>query len=159
MQGKMSQHLQSVSCKSRGDFGLVTVWIKHLRYRKTNDIKFQSKSEDRRIQTPRLKTHREKESLFNQPVILRPSVDWLRLIHIGESTLLHPICSCKYWSYPETSWRTHPEMMFNQIQIPQFSSVAQSCPTLCNPINCSTPGLPVHHQLQEFTETHVHRSF
>ena len=48
-------------------------------------------------------------------------------------------------------------MMFNQIQIPQFSSVAQSCPTLCNPINCSTPGLPVHHQLQEFTETHVHR--
>ena len=39
----------------------------------------------------------------------------------------------------------------------QFSSVAQSCPTLCNPINCSTPGLPVHHQLPEFTETHVHR--
>ena len=39
----------------------------------------------------------------------------------------------------------------------QFSSVAQSCPTLCNPMNCSTPGLPVHHQLLEFTETHVHR--
>ena len=37
------------------------------------------------------------------------------------------------------------------------SSVAQSCPTLCNPINCSTPGLPVHHQLPEFTQTHVHR--
>ena len=39
----------------------------------------------------------------------------------------------------------------------QFSSVAQSCLTLCEPMNPSTPGLPVHHQLQEFTQTHVHR--
>ena len=39
----------------------------------------------------------------------------------------------------------------------QLSSVAQSCPTLCDPVNHSTPGLPVHHQLQEFTQTHVHR--
>ena len=39
----------------------------------------------------------------------------------------------------------------------QFSSVAQLCPTLCDPINCSTPGLPVHHQLPEFTQTHVHQ--
>ena len=39
----------------------------------------------------------------------------------------------------------------------QFSSVAQSCLTLCNPMNCSTPGLPLHHQLPEFTQTHVHR--
>ena len=39
----------------------------------------------------------------------------------------------------------------------QFSSVAQSCPTLCDPMNHSTPGLPVHHQLPEFTQTHVHR--
>ena len=38
----------------------------------------------------------------------------------------------------------------------QFSSVAQSCPTLCDPMNYSTPGLPVHHQLPEFTQTHVH---
>ena len=37
------------------------------------------------------------------------------------------------------------------------SSVAQSCPTLCDPMNLSTPGLPVHHQLPEFTETHVHQ--
>ena len=37
------------------------------------------------------------------------------------------------------------------------SSVAQSCPTLCNPMNCSMPGLPVHHQLLEFTQTHVHQ--
>ena len=39
----------------------------------------------------------------------------------------------------------------------QFSSVTQSCPTLCDPINCRTPGLPVHHQLLEFTQTQVHR--
>ena len=39
----------------------------------------------------------------------------------------------------------------------QFCSVTQSCPTLCDPMNCSTPGLPVHHQLLEFTQTHVHR--
>ena len=38
----------------------------------------------------------------------------------------------------------------------QFSSVAPSCPTLCEPMDCSTPGLPVHHQLPEFTQTHVH---
>ena len=39
----------------------------------------------------------------------------------------------------------------------QFSSVAQSCLTLCDPMNCSMPGLPVHHHLPEFTQTHVHR--
>ena len=39
----------------------------------------------------------------------------------------------------------------------QFSSVAQSCPTLCYPMNHSMPGLPVHHQLPEFTQTHVHQ--
>ena len=38
----------------------------------------------------------------------------------------------------------------------QFSSVAQSCPTLCNPMNCSSPGLPVHHHLPEITQTHIH---
>ena len=39
----------------------------------------------------------------------------------------------------------------------QFSSVTQSCPALCDPMDCSTPGLPVHHQLPEITQTHVHR--
>ena len=42
--------------------------------------------------------------------------------------------------------------MFNSI----ICSVTQSCPTLCNPMDCSTPGLPVYHQLPEFTQTHVH---
>ena len=39
----------------------------------------------------------------------------------------------------------------------QLSSVAQSCPALCDPMNHSTPGFPVHHQFPEFTQTHVHR--
>ena len=39
----------------------------------------------------------------------------------------------------------------------QFSAVAQSCPTLCDPMNHSMPGLPVYHQLLEFTQTHIHR--
>ena len=43
------------------------------------------------------------------------------------------------------------------IFIIMFNSVTQSCPTLCDPMNPSTPGLPVHHQLQEFTQTHVHQ--
>ena len=44
-----------------------------------------------------------------------------------------------------------------KMHLVQFSSVAQSCGTLCNPMNHSTPGLPVHHQLPEFTQTHVHQ--
>ena len=42
------------------------------------------------------------------------------------------------------------------LPLTQFSSVTQSCLTLCNPMDCSTPGLPVHHQLPEFIQTHVH---
>ena len=70
------------------------------------------------------------------------------------------------WHLPEQNW------VDNLIYIPpfttlqsvlalftsvQFSSVAQSCPSLCDPMNHSTPGFPVHHHLLEFTQTHVHR--
>ena len=59
------------------------------------------------------------------------------------------------WLYLFThSFNKYP-LSFYSVQ-DQFSSVAQSCPTLCDPTNCSTPGLPVHHQLLEFTQTHVH---
>ena len=59
-----------------------------------------------------------------------------------------------------TNWATREVMapsiqyMFSSVQ---FRSVAQSCPTLCDPMNRSMPGLPVHHQLPEFTQTHGHR--
>ena len=53
--------------------------------------------------------------------------------------------------------KTDVQMIYTGVLIIyQFSSVAKSCPTLCNPMNYSTPGLPVHHQLPEFTQTHVH---
>ena len=47
-------------------------------------------------------------------------------------------------------------VILSQIRSDQIRSVAQSCPTLCDPMNRSTPGLPVHDQLPEFTQTHVH---
>ena len=60
-----------------------------------------------------------------------------------------------HWS--PHSWYTHLEafVYVNHVSV-QFSSVAQSCPTFCDPMKCSTPGLPVHHQLLESTQTHVH---
>ena len=58
------------------------------------------------------------------------------------------------------SLNNHTNMFnINQATSPiqvQLNSVAQSCPTLCDPIDRSTPGLPVHHQLLEFTQTHVY---
>ena len=48
-------------------------------------------------------------------------------------------------------------MASSPISSVQFSSIAQSCLTLCDPMNCSTSGLPVHHQLPEFTQIHIHR--
>ena len=65
--------------------------------------------------------------------------------------------------YPASlSWRqflkvTVYQFVFNDNYSHPIRSVAQSCPTLCDPMNCSTLGLPVHHQLPEFTETHVHQ--
>ena len=53
----------------------------------------------------------------------------------------------------KTGWESKPRSTFSSVQ---FSSVTQSCPTLCDPMNCSMPGLPVHHQLLELIQTHVH---
>ena len=57
--------------------------------------------------------------------------------------LVFPIvmCGCESWTIKKAV---------------QFSSVTQSCLTLCDPMNFSTPGLPVHHQLPESTQTHIH---
>ena len=64
----------------------------------------------------------------------------------------------KHWPFliqfsPRICWYMSLLSPFSSVQ---FSSVVQSCPTLCNPMNRSMPGLPVHHQLPEFTQTHVH---
>ena len=57
--------------------------------------------------------------------------------------------------YPKSQINTNHSSAKCQ-SIIQFSSVAQSCPTFCDPMNCSTPGLPVHHQLPESAQTFVH---
>ena len=73
-----------------------------------------------------------------KPRSLTLQADSLPLSRLGS-----PISALQYWA--------------NYRRSVQFSSVAQSCPTLCDPMNHSTPGLPVHHQLLEFTQTHIHR--
>ena len=61
------------------------------------------------------------------------------------------------FSFQKTDWKRALTRQYRNFSSVQFSLVAQSCPTLCCPINRSTPGLPVHHQLPEFTQTHVYR--
>ena len=64
----------------------------------------------------------------------------------------------RIWSSPKRRWKkkeTYPQIAIEKSV--QFSSVVQSCPSLCDPIDCSTPGFPVHHQLSEFTQTYVRR--
>ena len=75
-----------------------------------------------------------------------------------KGTLLHCLWECKLvqllW---RTAWRFLKKL---EIELPSVSSVqwlSQSDPTLCDPMNHSTPGLPVHHRLPEFTQTYVHR--
>ena len=68
---------------------------------------------------------------------------------IRPTSLMSPALAGGFFAASAT-WEAHPLNL-------QFSSVAQSCPTLRDSMNRSTPGLPVHHQLPEFTQTHVHR--
>ena len=59
-------------------------------------------------------------------------------------------------SQPGVTVHPTPRDIWQCLETFQFSSVAQLCPTLCDPMDCSRPALPVHHQLPEFTQTHVH---
>ena len=68
---------------------------------------------------------------------------WLISIDVISSKSIH-VCYSSLW------------LISIPLRYIHINSVAQSCPTLCNPMNCSTPGLPVHHQLPESTQTHVH---
>ena len=80
-------------------------------------------------------------------------------------TLLDANCTClsylDFWdkkpaSYKKGEWEEESRQQTSHIYF-HFSSVNQSCLTLCDPMNHSTPGLPVYHQLLEFTQTHMHR--
>ena len=96
--------------------------------------------EKTRIISPRLSLMGAQEGLSHKPVSLFITMLPLKELHNVSKIHLDLI---RYDERPQYSV--------------QFSSVTQSCPTLCDPMNCSTPGLPVHHQLLEFTQTHVHR--
>ena len=75
----------------------------------------------------------------------------------GTHKSLYPKCSeALVTNLTVISWRTGLVQIWTHSRISKFSLVAQSCPTLCNPMNCCIPGLPVHHQLPESTQTHVH---
>ena len=82
---------------------------------------------------------------------------------LGEGEGQGSLVCCSPWGHKEldtTEWLNLTEMMITGLfskTMPQLvSSVSQLCPTLCDPMGCSTPGLPVHHQLPEFSQTHVH---
>ena len=87
------------------------------------------------------------------------------LTSVGDTRAIH--CSVLAWIIPWTeepgrlqsigSQRVGHSWAHKSLHMVQFSSFAQSCPTVCDPMNRSTPGLPVHDQLPEFTQTHVHR--
>ena len=66
------------------------------------------------------------------------------------------IQTAKDWEYSLLHTLWYMFMCISVYLSVQFSSVTHLCPTLCDPMDCSTPGLPVHHQLPEFTQTHVH---
>ena len=82
--------------------------------------------------------------------VSRPSSRSLPDPGIESVSLICPVLAGGFFTTSPT-WETH------NLYSVQFSSVTQSCPTLCDSMNHITPGLPVHHQLPEFTQTHVHQ--
>ena len=92
--------------------------------------------------------------ILSRPLLL-PSIFPSITVFPSES-VLH-IRWPKYWSFSFSISPSNEYTGLISFRIIQFSSVTQSCSTLCDPMNCSTPGLPVHHQLPEFTQTHIHR--
>ena len=91
-----------------------------------------------------------------RPLLLLPSIFPSIRVFSNESVIR--IRWPQYWSF---SFRISPSNEYSGLisfrMDYQFSSIVQSCPTLCDPMNRSMPGLPVHHQLPEFTQTHIHQ--
>ena len=72
---------------------------------------------------------------------------------LNVASKLNEVVGCALIQYDQCPYKKRRLGLQEEIQ---FSSVTQLCPTLCDPMDCSTPGLPVQHQLLEFTQTHVH---
>ena len=86
-----------------------------------------------------------------RPTVHRVAKSWTRLNYITLTILTQKYT---HTHTPSMAWAKQPIRSLSSDT--QIRSVAQSCPTLCDPMNRSTPGLSVHHQLPEFTQTHVH---
>ena len=98
-----------------------------------------------------LGTYRPGEFLFQCPIFLP-----FHTVHGFLKARILKWFSIPFCSGPHSVRPLHHDLsVFSPVQ--SFSPVTQSCPTLCDPMNRSTPSLPVHHQLPEFTQTHVHR--
>ena len=84
-------------------------------------------------------------------------LQWFRLPRVLDEERMPKSWSTSWITYTRTRTHTHTHTHTPAKYKLQFTSVAQSCLSLCDPMNYSTPGFPVHHQLPEFTQTHVHR--
>ena len=106
-----------------------------------------------------------KLSKAKEDFVMRPESNLTELLGMSRPPYLTEILTvAAFFMAPHSLWTLntlsastrHSNLRTIELSV-QFSSVAQSCPTLCDPMNCSTPGFPVHHQPPEFTQTHVHR--
>ena len=94
-----------------------------------------------------------KQKINKETQNLNDTMDQLDLIYIYR--IFHPrTINFNFFSSAHGNFSRIDQILGQKSQL---SPGAQSCPTLCDPINCSMPGLPVHHQLPEFTQTHVHQ--
>ena len=84
-----------------------------------------------------------------------PSILTTQLVAALNMWLQHTYINSGNWEYHHISW-SHSACWENDHDNVQFSAVAHSCSTLCDPMDCSTPGFPVHYQLLELAQTHVH---
>ena len=100
----------------------------------------------------------------SNPSLLHSQVASLLLSHQGSPSAVTSWRYCKFSSrqlqskepYKYLGFPVHINFVFILFSSVQFSSVTQPCLTLCDPMDCSTPGFPIHHQLSGFTQTHVH---
>ena len=113
----------------------------------------QSLSHVRLFVTPWTVAHQASLSITNCQSL--PKLMTIELVTISSSVPFssHPESVPASGSFPMSQFFASGGKVF--LPTVQFSSVTQSCLTLCDPMDCSTPGLPVHHQLPEFTQTHV----
>ena len=93
--------------------------------------------------------------VFQKKLNHMPTKNCIRMLIVALFLIARPWKQCKFINRRVN--RQTEIYVYSGISSVQFSSVTQSCPTLCNPMNDSALGLPVHHQLPELTQTQVHR--